>query len=204
MGGILKNKSDKETASVAQSTKEFREQVLKNTKLNAQLTSEHHQTSDLPHHLSEEDMEKLQWNKKNLEDNEAIQQKILENMETTIDEPKTPFQHATEMNEYYKDDDDLEAFSLGEPELKEDEVSVLDKETVESEEYEEPKPKPQMSFEEMKKMHYHHEAPQFHPVEDEDDEDDEEEESKPKMSFAEMRKMHYSKEHVTGESVDGE
>lgn len=200
MGGILKNKGVE--VDVPEDSKAFREQVLKNTQLNAKLQSEeHHRHSVIASAAAATTTptsdDKLQWNKQNLADNEVIQQLIMENMETSIDEPKTPFQHATELNEYYKDDDDeLEDFSLGAPELDDGNETkhvhvgvqvqgttdhVLDRSK-------------HMSFEEKKKMHYHHEAPQFHPVDDNEEETETAEPQQKKMSFAEMRKMHYSKE----------
>lgn len=220
MVGILKNKSE-HSGTVSQSTKEFREEVLKNTKLNAQLQSEEHkkivakqQQEEAEQRALQVEQERLQWNKKNLEDNEVIQKQILENMETTIDEPKTPFQHATEVNEYYKEDEDeLEDFSLGAPEFsvpsEEEESTGVPVERVEShvslggvpdpsELHKGQPPDHHMTFEEKKKLHYHHEAPQFHPVEDADD-DGEDEAPEKKMSFAEKRKLHYSKEHVPKE-----
>lgn len=228
MGGILKNKNETDPSASAaavastQSTKEFREQVLKNTKLNAKLKDFKPELFNAAgevdmaklNSLSTAEQEKLQWNSQNLSDNAEIQQKIIANMETSIDEPKTPFQHAAEMNEYYQPDEeeDLEAFTLGEPEIKVDELDEKFERPVHPEELdenddddqEEEQPQKKMTFDEMRKQHYHHETPNFHPVEKEDDDDadeddDDEEEAdqeKPKMSFAEKRKMHYQQEHV--------
>lgn len=203
MGGILKNKTES-NQSISESTKEFREQVLKNTKLNAQLNETHQdiRTTDIANDAIKEE-ERLKWNSQNLSENEVIQKNIMENLTQTIDEPKTPFQHATlpEMNEYYQDDDeevgDLENFSLGEPEF---DTLHNEQSRSEDEEQDEEPPKPKKSFAELRKAHYHHEhppAPQEKLIDQEEDEiDDSGEPPKPKKSFAELRKEHYKNEHA--------
>lgn len=236
MGGILKNKQDqKENLTITDDTKEFRSQVLKNTKLNALLKNSINpnilnEAGEIDpsriNELSEEDKEKLKWNAQNLQDNEIIQKQIIENLGQTIDEPKTPFQKAAqpELNEYYQDDDeveDLNNFSLGEPELKVDELDQKfdipvnpeeqddqrneDDEEIEDEEVS----KPKKSFDELRKQHYHHEhlpalSKAVEIEEESDNEEEEEEEPKPKKSFAELRKQHYHNEHVPVVSNDDE
>lgn len=233
MGGILKNKNelDQQNIVIPESSKEFRNKVLENTKLNALLKSNNINPNILNsqgeidpkkiEELSQDDKEKLKWNAKNLQDNEIIQKQIIENLEQTIDEPKTPFQAAVqpELNEYYQDDEeveDLDNFSLGEPELKVDELDKKFNKEIDAEELDqihsqedgddedqedEAPTKPKKSFEELRKSHYHHEHPPIHKevtVEDEleEDDDDEDEQPKPKKSFAELRKEHYHNEHV--------
>lgn len=230
MTGILKNKAQTQpgaAAVVSESTKEFREQVLKNTKLNALLTNTDKPTSSTPPTNSDTNEinadaratdaakaaeEQLKWNKQNLNENAVIQKQILENMETTIDEPKTPFQVAHPgSNEYYQDDDDddLNNFSLGEPEIKLDpkaddfEVGIHDEPSQAATESAE-QAQHHKSFDELRKKHYHQEhiptisqTGGFEEYEEDDNDDDgNDEPAKPKMSFAELRKLHYQKEHV--------
>lgn len=75
------------------------------------------------------------WNKQNLDDNEILKQQY---QDIHVDEPKTPYQGAVDLEgEYYKvDDDELEDFSLGDSAVE-----------VEEE-------KPKKSFAEMRKEHY--------------------------------------------------
>ncbi len=216
-GGILKNKLEQDqqdNLKLTEDTKEFRNQVLKNTKLNALLKNNIDPTilndqGDIDptkiSQLSDDDKEKLKWNAKNLQDNEIIQKQIIENLGQTIDEPKTPFQKAAqpELNEYYQDDDDVEdlnSFSLGEPEIKVDELDQKFDVKVhpEEEEEEEVEEKPKKSFAELRKQHYHNEVPHHKDVEFEEDEDDDKEEETPqqKKTFEELRKQHYHHEHV--------
>jgi len=88
--------------------------------------------------LKKEEEERLQWNKRNLAENEVTKQQY---SDIHIDEPKTPYQGAVDpQGEYYRDDDeednvednnnddrsnraaalpnvsDLDDFTLGEPE----------------------------------------------------------------------------------------
>lgn len=231
MTGILKNKAQTQpgaAAVVSESTKEFREQVLKNTKLNALLTNTDKPTSSTPPKNSDTNEinadaratdaakaaeEQLKWNKQNLNENAVIQKQILENMETTIDEPKTPFQVAHPgSNEYYQDDDDddLNNFSLGEPEIKLDpkaddfEVGIHDEPSQAAATESAEQAQHHKSFGELRKKHYHQEhiptisqTGGFEEYEEDDNDDDgNDEPAKPKMSFAELRKLHYQKEHV--------
>ena len=75
------------------------------------------------------------WNKQNLDENEILKQQY---QDIHVDEPKTPYQGAVDLEgEYYKvDDDELEDFSLGDSAVE-----------VEEE-------KPKKSFAEMRKEHY--------------------------------------------------
>lgn len=81
---------------------------------------------------SEANNSELQWNQKNLAENEIAKLKY---QDIHVDEPKTPYQGAMDpQGEYYIDDDDdggninnddneLTAFSLGEPQIELPELS---------------------------------------------------------------------------------
>lgn len=126
MGGILKNTIVERTDSEPESISEFRKQVLKNTRLNAGLTSAERARilqqngieDDSKHHTVPKDTlqlkkeqeladEKLRWNHENLEANEIAKQQF---QDIHVDEPKTPYQGAVDPDgEYYAidaDDDD--------------------------------------------------------------------------------------------------
>ncbi|KAL3230943.1 Protein GLC8 [Nakaseomyces bracarensis] len=121
--------------------------------------------------------ERLQWNQKNLDENEITKQQF---QDIHVDEPKTPYQGAVDPEgEYYRVDDeddddtkkdDIDDFSLGEPEYKVDETSNQD-DDVEVEDVEAKHKK----FEEMRKKHYNvKEIFQNKKKFDDEDEDDEE------------------------------
>jgi len=199
MGGILKNKveQDQQVPKLAESTKEFRNQVLENTKLNALLKDNNinqnilNQSGEIDpekiSQLSQDEKEKLKWNAENLQSNSIIQKQIIENIgQDTIDEPKTPFQAATdpELNEYYQDDDeieDLDNFQLGEPEIKVDELDKQRGGSITGE--------PQETNNQEEE-------------ENDVDDDDDDESSKPKKSFDELRKQHYHHEHIPAFTKD--
>lgn len=180
MGGILKNAipDDQSPTSEPESISQFRKQVLKNTELNAKLTS----NSKLAHHnhgiprdvlsmkLDEQDPETLKWNKKNLEENEITKQEF---GDIHIDEPKTPYQGAVDpTGEYYRvddDEDDLGGFTLGAPEVdlkdEKEPVTLLnnenadndgdqDEECGEEKTEEDDAAAKHRRFEEMRKKHY--------------------------------------------------
>lgn len=216
MGGILKNALPKEEIQKSregesQSISEFRQQVYKNTQLNAQLTSRKRDTpldelhldntGDNDHdnvplspggrrrgppkdtllmkrehdarekakqegteNMTEE--ERLQWNQKNLDENEITKQQF---QDIHVDEPKTPYQGAVDPEgEYYRVDDDddevknddIDDFSLGEPEYKVDEKpkeengATEEGEEEEEEEEELSKEERHRRFEELRKKHY--------------------------------------------------
>ncbi|AMD21972.1 HFR117Wp [Eremothecium sinecaudum] len=175
MGGILKNKSalkeEEEQAFDAESVTEFRQQVLKNTRLNAQLTSRQGSDGSLPisspvkggvpkDTLSlkreQDQKEALQWNQVNLDENEIAK---LEFQSVHVDEPKTPYQGAIDPNgEYYRhdDEDDLESLTLGEPQYRaseqpgEDDIS----DDQEHEDCDSVTIDKRKKFAEMRKKHY--------------------------------------------------
>lgn len=88
-----------------------------------------------------EDGENIIWNKKNLDENEILKQQY---QDIHVDEPKTPYQGAIDLQgEYYKvdeDEDDLDGFSLGDPVVAEPKSESAEK--------------PKKSFAEMRKAHY--------------------------------------------------
>ena len=180
MVGILKNPLSKEQMHVKESDNvvDFRKQVYKNTQLNAKLTSgknsKTHNMLDsdgvrahvipkdilsLKHEHDEE--EKLQWNQKNLADNEIAKQQY---QEIHVDETKTPYQGAVDpAGEYYKADDEdemdgeLNSFSLGEPEFEMKPVfnsQIEIDENLEDDNQEEDAKAKHKRFEEMRKKHY--------------------------------------------------
>ena len=94
--------------------------------------------------MKKEEEERLQWNRKNLADNEVAKQQYAD---IHIDEPKTPYQGAVDpQGEYYRDDDEdedaenngsnnrggipnvpeLDDFTLGEPEYDIQEIANND------------------------------------------------------------------------------
>lgn len=94
--------------------------------------------------------ENIVWNNKNLDENEILKQKY---QDIHVDEPKTPYQGAIDLQgEYYKVDEDegLDGFSLGQPASKKE----VKEEPQEVEEEEESNDKPKKSFAEMRKEHY--------------------------------------------------
>lgn len=116
---------------------------------------------------NEDEDERLQWNQENLEQNEITKKQF---QDIHVDEPKTPYQGAMDLNgEYYTidDEDNLNDFSLGEPEVKIPETTSLnekvtikeepeqeDQEEEEGTEEEESAEARHRRFEEMRKKHY--------------------------------------------------
>lgn len=116
---------------------------------------------------SEDEDERLQWNQENLEQNEITKKQF---QDIHVDEPKTPYQGAMDLNgEYYTidDEDNLNDFSLGEPEVKipettsfnekvtiKEEPEQKDQEEEERTEEEESAEARHRRFEEMRKKHY--------------------------------------------------
>lgn len=199
MGGILKNPLPEEQSfENEESVSEFRKQVYKNTQLNAKLTSKKNEepitasagVSNTPKDtvsLKHQQDEALKWNQTNLEANEATKQQF---QDINIDEPKTPYQGAVDPSgEYYKpdDEDDLNNFSLGEPE-----VDLEEQEGSQHPQHEQQSPSESSSeplteeeakhkrFEEMRRKHYDLKGVlkdrRLRGDEDEEDEEDKDEE----------------------------
>lgn len=202
MGGILKNPLSEQEGPAAEleSITEFRKQVYKNTQLNAQLTSRKSgQDSDVPvlttpkkhgipkdslslkqEHDVEDSDERLKWNQRNLAENEVTKQQF---QDIHVDEPKTPYQGAVDPSgEYYREDDEeeLDNFSLGEPEFKPSENkeenqgellhNALDEEHDEEDDDKEARHR---RFEQMRKEHYNiKEALKNRKLYEDDDEDE--------------------------------
>lgn len=146
--------------------------------------------------MKQEEDERLQWNKKNLEDNEITKQQF---QDIHVDEPKTPYQGAVDpAGEYYRVDDeddenndipelpndgDLDNFTLGEPEFdikdtsnqQEIDVPMEDENNQESDEEVEKEAR-HRKFEEMRKKHYDlreiFKSKKLHPDEIDDDNED--------------------------------
>lgn len=137
-----------------------REQMAKLSKANS---SDNNEDAD----ENEDEDERLQWNQENLEQNEITKKQF---QDIHVDEPKTPYQGAMALNgEYYTidDEDNLNDFSLGEPEVKIPETTSLnekvtikeepeqeDQEEEEGTEEEESAGARHRRFEEMRKKHY--------------------------------------------------
>lgn len=104
------------------------------------------------HNITSNDgSENIVWNKQNLAENEILKQQY---QDIHVDEPKTPYQGAIDLQgEYYTVDDDedegLDGFSLGDPSISE---PVLSKKDEENEE--EVAEAPKKSFAELRKDHY--------------------------------------------------
>lgn len=113
--------------------------------------------------IDEDEDERLQWNQENLEQNEITKKQF---QDIHVDEPKTPYQGAMDpTGEYYTidDEDNLNDFSLGEPEINIPETTSLHKEITIKEdseqedsekEEEESEEARHRRFEEMRKKHY--------------------------------------------------
>ncbi|AGO13541.1 AaceriAGL341Cp [[Ashbya] aceris (nom. inval.)] len=171
MGGILKNplpQHEQETHSAEpESVSEFRQQVLKNTRLNAQMTTRrssdlHNGAHGVPKDTLQlkrmQDEERLQWNQQNLDQNELTKQQF---QDIHVDEPKTPYQGAIDPEgEYYKHDDDdedgdLENFTLGDPEYSVPEPPAAQNGQPDAhQEVDDDQAAQRRRFEEMRRKHY--------------------------------------------------
>ena len=179
--GILRNKS------VSEEPKHFsenldRQEVIRNTRLNAQLAAESTEGDKIRNQLAKEHAQKigpngiecthgdehLKWDEINLYQTEQEKAATMK-----IDEPKTPYEGGFNPDgEYYQDEDEDEIaeFSLGKGQYDHVDANVLESlnggkiipnENLEEEEENEP-PKPELTaeerhklFEERRKAHYH-------------------------------------------------
>lgn len=218
MGGILKNPLSKDEVKKAEdeSLSAFRQTVYKNTQLNAKLTSRKDNNCGelnkkpyfggdrIPkdtlmmkreHDLAEE--ERLQWNQRNLAENEITKKQF---QDIHVDEPKTPYQGAVDpAGEYYKvddedaipglDDEGLDDFTLGEavyevkPGTTKQEQEVFDLDTGDVRVQ---KPEHNVEFSDDDQKENNNDG-----GEEEDLDDDAR-----KKKFEEMRKKHYNLKEV--------
>ncbi|KAL7667103.1 Protein GLC8 [[Candida] zeylanoides] len=186
--GILRNRNETSPTSPhgADASELDRREVIRNTRLNAQLTSAQEKTKGdiLRHKIAEQkaldpagteeprtaspEAEHLKWDELNLYKTEQEKCATMR-----IDEPKTPYEGGFNPNgEYYRDDDDIPGFELGEGEFDADatqapsslnggEILRSPEADAEVEDDAEDSP-PELSaeerhrhFEEMRKEHYH-------------------------------------------------
>lgn len=197
--GILRNKSEK-TSQEHNEGELDRQEVIRNTRLNAQLSADSTKGDRIRAKIAEAKakevengesaglQEHLKWDEINLYKTE--QEKVAT---MRIDEPKTPYEGGfNPEGEYYRDDDasnEIPDFSLGEGQFTGDEslgqslnggevVKDENAEEEEQEEEEEEEEKPLLAeekhrkFEEMRKAHYHMAAtPLKHKIEVADDDE---------------------------------
>lgn len=188
--GILRNKSESGRLPLSGEAELDRSEVIRNTRLNAQLQSESSKGERIRAKLAEakeangdsKTPEHLKWDEINLYKTEQEKAATMK-----IDEPKTPYEGGfNPEGEYYQKDDDEEEipdFSLGEGQFDSEAAPAQDDritrdEAVEDEE-EEDEDQPlsaedrHKKFEEMRKAHYHQAAnPLKHRIEVSDDEDE--------------------------------
>ncbi|ODV59518.1 PP1-complex regulatory subunit GLC8 ASCRUDRAFT_109284 [Ascoidea rubescens DSM 1968] len=184
-----------------------RQIVLENTKKNALLNDKQSEGNKIRKQIllkkqkalqDDDSLEKVQFNQKNLEENDKIKASMTF---TKIDEPKTPYQGAVDpSNDYYRTDnetdsitddgvfseneatvDDISNFSLGEPEVDSNPIKMesLNGGTLircdsDTDPYAglTPEQAKRKRFEEMRKKHYHNEVVPFKHFEPDDDEDE--------------------------------
>lgn len=198
---VLKEKTANESIS------EFRQKVYENTQLNAKLTGKNLSNTtttnvtgaggfipkdtllmkreEKARRLSgegltpEEEEERLQWNQENLAQNEITKQQF---QDIHVDEPKTPYQGAVDPHgEYYNvdDEDNINDFSLGEPEIQipedsnDQDESRIETDTVRIAE-----------------------NPEEEEQEEADDDEEEEDAEARHKRFEEMRKKHYDVRNI--------
>lgn len=180
--GILRNKLEVEVHQDVTSDALDRQEVIRNTRLNAHLTSEHTKGDILRAKLAEQKAheaeenkeikpsenanEHLKWDELNLYKTEQEKCATMK-----IDEPKTPYEGGfNPEGEYYKEDEDIPGFELGEGEFNGDSNKIEslnggeiirneeegeEEEDQEPEEPEETQEERHKRFEEMRKKHYH-------------------------------------------------
>ena len=172
--GILRNKNDVEPNQDAHGEQLDRQEVIKNTRLNAQLSSDTHNGDEIRAKIAKEkalhskpgDPDHLKWDELNLYQTEQEKCATMK-----IDEPKTPYEGGFDPNNEYYKEDDIPDFELGAPEVAVDASKageslnggqiIKDQTTEEVEDEPEQKPEPVSAeekhkrFEEMRKQHYH-------------------------------------------------
>ncbi|ODV78414.1 uncharacterized protein CANTADRAFT_42981, partial [Suhomyces tanzawaensis NRRL Y-17324] len=172
--GILRNKSVSEGHKTPSSQELDRQEVIKNTRLNAQALADSSEGDKIRAQIAaksdheQKEGEHLKWDELNLYKTEQEKNSTMK-----IDEPKTPYEGGFDPNgEYYREDneEDIPVFELGEGEndgvngvvgsLNGGEVLKRDDEDYEDEDEEEEAPQltaeeRHHKFEEMRKAHYH-------------------------------------------------
>lgn len=191
--GILRNKAEARRLSLSGEGDLDREEVIRNTRLNAQLQAESSKGERIRAKIAEakgangdsKTPEHLKWDEINLYKTEQEKAATMK-----IDEPKTPYEGGFDPEgEYYQKDEDEDGaipdFSLGEGQFDHEVAPTADDriirdEAVDDEEEEEEEEKPltaeerHQKFEEMRKAHYHQAAnPLKHRIDISDDDDDE-------------------------------
>lgn len=187
--GILRNKSDNQ--SPPENSELDRQEVIRNTRLNAQLASDSSKGDRIRAKLAEAKKEKgeggqdgdhLKWDEINLYKTEQEKNSTMK-----IDEPKTPYEGGFDPEgEYYRDDvEEIPEFTLGKGELDAETAGltslggseVLANPDLEEEEEDQPEEltaeERHRRFEEKRKEHYHLKGLALHQnkvgVTDEDD-----------------------------------
>lgn len=198
--GILRNRAEGSTSEAHEIEDHLdRQEVIKNTRLNAQLASESSRGDKIRAQIAEQkakqqesgsEHEHLKWDEINLYKTEQEKSATMK-----IDEPKTPYEGGfNPEGEYYKEDEEEEIpnFELGEGEFDVDKVKnvheslnggeiIEDPSLRDEEEEEEAEPEEHLTaeerhkrFEEKRKEHYHLKGNALkHRIEIADDDDDE-------------------------------
>ncbi|CUM62996.1 uncharacterized protein PRCAT00000557001 [Priceomyces carsonii] len=129
--GILRNRFETESENENHSDQFDRKEVIRNTRLNAQLASESSKGDEIRAKLAEaksklngsdehKDEEHLRWDELNLYKTEQEKCATMK-----IDEPKTPYEGGfNPEGEYYKDDDEIPLLKLGQGEFDENEIGL--------------------------------------------------------------------------------
>lgn len=198
--GILRNKEECRRLSLTGEGDLDRSEVIRNTRLNAQLNSESFKGERIrakiaeakAHNGDNKDQDHLKWDEINLYKTEQEKAATMK-----IDEPKTPYEGGfNPEGEYYQNDDEddpIPEFSLGEGQFDketapaEDDRIVKDEEAVADDDEEEEEEEESLTaeerhkrFEEMRKAHYHLAAnPLKHKIDISDDDDDLEDKAEP-------------------------
>ncbi|PVH15628.1 uncharacterized protein CXQ87_003474 [Candidozyma duobushaemuli] len=188
--GILRNKAESSRSPSSGEAELDRSEVIRNTRLNAQLQSESSKGERIRAKIAEakeangdsKTPEHLKWDEINLYKTEQEKAATMK-----IDEPKTPYEGGFNPDgEYYQNDDDEEEipdFSLGEGQFDsevapaEDDRIIRNEAAEDEEDEDEDQPlsaeERHKKFEEMRKAHYHQAAnPLKHRIEVSDDEDE--------------------------------
>lgn len=185
--GILRNKDEVEKHEAIGEQLD-RQEVIRNTRINAHLSEQDQTKGDIIRKKIAEAKAKngeptypdhIGWDEMNLYKNEQEKSATMK-----IDEPKTPYEKGFDpTGEYYQDDEEeIPNFTLGEAAVK-DEPQSLGGEIVKDDDYEEEEPEPKpltaeerhKKFEELRKAHYHMKGDALHKkIQISDDEDDDE------------------------------